>query len=243
MFMIYLRKGRVGKDMRSFLSAVAGMATLAVSAAGAGGQTTASVSGQVAILERPGETTDDLGNVVVFLEPVGASARARVPGPTNTVIALDKRQFSPRVRVVTEGSKVEFENQDPFSHNVFSKVNGGFDTGTYGRGKTKDHVFAAPGVYTLYCNVHPRMTAFVITLNTPLHTQAGKDGRFSLDSVPPGQYRLHVWHDRTTEVVRALTVPAQGVRNLREELDARGYKYVQHKNKLGQVYASAGDRY
>jgi len=229
--------------MRLFPSVVAGFAVLAVSAAAVAAQTTASVSGQVTILERPGETTEDLGNVVVFLEPVGASTRARVPGPTNTVIALDKRQFSPRVRVVTEGSKVEFPNQDPFSHNVFSKVNGGFDTQTYGRGKTKDHVFAMPGVYTLYCNVHPRMTAFVITLNTPMYTQAGNDGRFSLDSVPPGQYKLHIWHDRTTEVVRALTVPAHGVRNLREDLDARGYKYTQHKNKLGQVYASAGDRY
>src|SRR5262245_50528004 len=81
----------------------------------------ASVNGQVTILERPGETTEDLGNVVVYLEPVGAASRARFAA-TNTVIALDKRQFSPRVRVITEGSKIEFPNQDPFNHNVFSKV-------------------------------------------------------------------------------------------------------------------------
>jgi plastocyanin len=182
--------------------------------------------------------------VVVFLEPVGAGAASRPrTAATNTVMALEKRQFSPRVRVITEGSKVEFPNQDPFSHNVFSKVNGGFDTQTYGRGKTKDHTFTTAGVYTLYCNVHPRMTAFVVALNTPLYTQAGNDGRFTLDAVPPGQYTLHVWHDRTSEVVKPLTVPPRGVRNLREELDARGYKFVQHKNKFGQVYAGAGDRY
>ena len=223
---------------------VTSMATLTVlcaAVAGAQVASTVSVSGQVAILERPGETTEDLGNVVVFLEPMGASARPQ--GPTNTVIALDKRQFSPRVRVITEGSKIEFPNQDPFSHNVFSKVNGGFDTQTYGRGKTRDHTFTTAGVYTLYCNVHPRMTAFVIALNTPHFTQAANDGRFTLEAVPPGQYKLHVWHDRTTEVVKTLTVPAQGLRNLREALDARGYKYVQHKNKLGQVYAASGDRY
>ena len=206
-------------------------------------QAGATVSGQVSILERPGETTEDLGNVVVFLEPAAVPVRTPKLTPTNTVIALQSRQFSPRVRVVTEGSKIEFPNQDPFNHNAFSKFNGGFDTGVYGRGKTKEQVFAQAGVYPIYCNVHPRMTAYVITLKTPYFTQAGADGRYALDNVPPGKYTLHVWHDRATEVVQDLVVPPTGVANKRVEMDARGYKYVQHLNKFGQVYAASGDRY
>jgi plastocyanin len=210
--------------------------------------TGAPVSGQVTIQERAGDETEDLGNVVVFLEPavpVAASARAKSgPPPVKTVIALQSRQFSPRIRVVTEGSTVEFPNQDPFSHNVFSKTNGGFDTGVYGRGKAKDQKFEESGVYSLYCNVHPRMTAFVITLATPYFTQAGADGRFVLEKVPPGNYRMHVWHDRATEVVRDVIVPATGLTGQRIDLDARGYKYVQHKNKFGKDYTSTtGDRY
>jgi plastocyanin len=219
-------------------------AASAVLAGTIGAQGTTAVSGQVTILERPGETTEDLGNVVVFLEPVSTSARTRAPAPTNTVIALQSRQFSPRVRVVMEGSKVEFPNQDPFSHNVFSKMNGGFDTGVFGRGKVRDQTFHEPGVYPLYCNVHPRMTAFVITLRAPYFAQAGADGRFVVEQVPAGRYTMHVWHDRTTELVRDVTVPAAGVSSLRIELDGRGYKYVQHKNKFGKDYTSAtGDRY
>jgi plastocyanin len=241
--MTYLRKGTLSRDIRR-ISVIGTAVTLTMlGAATTGAQGTASVSGQVVILERPGETTEDLGNVVVFLEPVNAAARPGTLSRTNTVMALDKRQFSPRVRVVMEGSKIEFPNQDPFNHNVFSKVNGGFDTQAYGRGKVKDHVFAVPGVYPLFCNVHPRMTAFVIALNTPYFTQARADGRFTLDSVTPGQYRLHVWHDRATELVEDVQVTPRGIRGIRKELDARGYKYVQHKNKFGQVYASGGDRY
>ena len=206
---------------------------------------TARVSGQVSILERPGEVTEDLQNVVVFLKPVRVdSTLIGDRNVTNSVIALQSRQFSPRVRVVERGSRVEFPNQDPFSHNVFSKTNGGFDTGTFGRGKTRERVFDEPGVYALYCNVHPRMTAFVITLATPFHTQGALDGRFSIDSVPPGEYELHAWHDRAAEKVQKVRVGAAGLRSLRIELDARGYRYVQHKNKFGQVYTSAtGDRY
>lgn len=200
------------------------------------------VTGQVTILERPGEVSEDLANVVVFLEPV-ATGKLKAPAPSNTTIALEKRQFSPRVRVIVEGSKVEFPNQDPWNHNVFSKTNGGFDTGVFGRGKTKDQKFDQAGVYSLYCNVHPRMTAFVIALKTPYFTQAGADGRFSLENIPAGQYKLNVWHDRTALVTKDVTVPAAGLGNLRTELDARGYKYVQHKNKFGQTYTSTGDRY
>ena len=202
----------------------------------------ASVSGQVTIQEREGEVTEDIGDVVVFLEPVGARVKALAPG--KAVVTLKSRQFSPRVRVVSEGSKIEFPNEDPFSHNVFSKMNGGFDTGSYGRGKTKDQTFKEPGVYPIYCNVHPRMTGFVITLNTPYYTQAGGDGRFTLENVPAGSYKLHVWHDRTSEVEQNITVPATGVSNLPIKLDARGYKYVQHKNKFGKDYTNAaGDKY
>jgi plastocyanin len=214
---------------------------------GAGG--TAAISGQVTILERPGDVTEDLGNVVVYLEPAGNASgggRVRQAGlaSTNTAIALQSRQFSPRVRVITEGSSVVFRNEDPFNHNVFSKMNGGFDTGVYGRGRTRDQTFREAGIYPLYCNIHPRMTAFVIALRTAYFGQAGADGRFVLDHIPPGRYALHAWHDRAMEKVVDVTIPAAGATNVRVELDARGYKYVQHKNKFGQDYTSAsGDRY
>ena len=215
---------------------------LAVSAGTLGAQ--GSVSGQVSILERPGDVTEDLANVVVFLEPVTPNPKLQVRGGTKATMALDKRQFSPRVTVVLTGSTIEFPNRDPFSHNVFSKANGGFDTGVFGRNKTKDQKFGDPGVYPLYCNVHPRMTAFVISLNTPWYTQAGADGRFELTSVPAGEYKLTVWHDRATAETRSVSVPSGGVGGLRVSLDARGYKFVQHKNKFGKDYTSAsGDRY
>jgi plastocyanin len=219
-----------------------GMALVALLSVTSAAQGT--VSGQVSIQERPGDVTEDLANIVVFLEPVAPGARTTGMGPTKAVMALDKRQFSPRVTVVLTGSTIEFPNRDPFSHNVFSKANGGFDTGVFGRNKTKDQKFEEPGVYPLYCNVHPRMTAFVISLKTPWYTQAGSDGRFELASVPAGNYRMTVWHDRATMDTRDITVPATGLRDQRVALDARGYKYAQHKNKFGKDYTSStGDRY
>ena len=199
------------------------------------------VSGQVSIIERPGEQTEDLGNTVIYLEMPGSKAKL---SPTNESMALQARQFSPRVRIVPQGSKVEFTTQDPFSHNVFSKATQGpFDTDVFGRGKKKSTTVKEAGVYPLFCNVHPRMTAYLITVNTPYYAQAGADGRFSIGNVPPGTYVLHVWHERAAAQKATITVAAGGVGGLKYQLDARNYKYVQHKNKNGKDYAANGDVY
>jgi plastocyanin len=201
------------------------------------------VSGQVSIVERPGEQTEDLSNTVIYLE-VPAGQKVRVT-PTNEQMALQARQFAPHVRVVPQGSKIEFSNQDPFSHNVFSKATQGpFDTDVFGRGKKKSTTVKEAGVYPLYCNVHPRMTAFLVAVNTPYFAQAGADGRFTIGNVPAGTYKLHVWHDRAAvEQTAMVTVGAGGLGSLKYQLDARNYKYVQHKNKNGKDYALNGDVY
>jgi plastocyanin len=200
------------------------------------------VSGQVSIVERPGEQTEDLGNTVIYLElPAGQKAKVK---PADEAMALQARQFAPRVRIVSQGSKVEFSNQDPFSHNVFTKASQGpFDTDVFGRGKKKSTTVKETGVYPLYCNVHPRMTAYLIAVNTPYFAQAGADGRFTIGNVPPGTYRLHVWHERAAEQTAVVTVAAGGLASLKYQLDARNYKYVQHKNKSGKDYTANGDGY
>jgi hypothetical protein len=50
------------------------------------------VSGQVSIIERPGEQTEDLGNAVVYLElPAGQKAKL---APVNDQMALQARRTS-----------------------------------------------------------------------------------------------------------------------------------------------------
>ena len=62
------------------------------------------VSGQVSVLERPGDVTEDLGDVVVILEPVGGY-HGRV-SPTNAVIALA------RTPILTAGARGNGWQQD-----------------------------------------------------------------------------------------------------------------------------------
>jgi plastocyanin len=196
------------------------------------------VAGRISITEKPGEKTSDHGNAVIYLEPKGAAAKAAAG---KAQMAINGRNFAPRVRVVTPGSTVDFPNQDPFTHNVFSTTEGSkFDLGSYGSGKGKSQEFKKTGAIPIYCNVHAKMTAYIVVVNTPWHTQAGNDGRWEIAKVPPGKYTLTVWHERATQSVTDIDVPAAGLAALETKLDASGFKELAHKDKNGKDYATRG---
>lgn len=201
------------------------------------------VSGRVAVTERPGEVTTDIGNTVVYLIP--ADGRTLRTSPSRAPIAMNGKEFRPHVRVMTPGSAVEYPNQDPFSHNIFSTAPGAaFDLGTYPNGVSRAATFRKTGAFPIYCNIHSKMTAYVVVVPTPYHTMAGNDGRWTIAGVAAGSYALHVWHERAPELVTPVAVPATGVDGLTSTLDARGFVSSAHKNKFGKEYTSTGkDRY
>jgi plastocyanin len=201
------------------------------------------VSGRIRVLDKPGSVATDVGNTVIFLEP--ATTGKGTAAARDVQIAMQSKQFVPRVRVVTTGSRVGFPNQDPFRHNVFSNTPGGtFDLGLYPRGSSRATSFRRAGVYPIFCNIHSRMSAFVVTVSTPYHTQAQADGSWTIDGVPPGRYVMHAWHERGLERTRELIVDREAVRGIDEQLDARGWHPVPHKNKFGREYPpTEPDRY
>src|SRR6266542_5175856 len=100
----------------------------------------ARVAGRVTILQKHGKPATDLGAAVLYLE-AGAALAAR---PLTVEIAINDKDFVPRVVAVPVGSTGRFANHDPFDHNVFSASEPDpFDLGEYGRGVSR-------GEYTLH---------------------------------------------------------------------------------------------
>jgi len=200
------------------------------------------VSGRIVILEKDNKPSPDLGDAVLYLEgPTGPANAARA---TTVDIAITDKVYAPHVVVVPVGSTVRFPNHDPFNHNVFSVSEGNeFDLGLYGRGETKSQTFARPGLVRVYCNIHPRMVAYVLVMANKYFAQPGGDGSFAIDNVPPGRHRLHVWHERIpAEVVKDVTAGAQGSPDLQIALNARGYRWQPHRNKYGRNYPTNAGR-
>lgn len=198
------------------------------------------VTGRVTIQDRDGRPGTDQAQAVVWLE--GAAAPAGTP--VTVELATEGKQFVPHLVVVPRGSTVAFPNHDPFNHNVFSlAAERVFDLGLYGRGESKSVEFTVPGVIRVYCNVHAQMRGLVVVAGSGVFTQPETDGAFRLERVPPGDYVLHVWHERTAEATQPLRVGPAAPAPVLIALDARGYRLVQHKDKNGKSYSDRSRRY
>jgi hypothetical protein len=110
---------------------------------------------------------------------------------------IDQRNlaFSPHVIVVRAGTSVDFPNSDHVFHNVFSFRDGKkFDLGMYPAGvKAKPVIFDKPGLSRLFCNIHPNMAAYVMSVDTPYYAMSDQRGVYSITGVPPGTYTYYAW--------------------------------------------------
>ena len=155
-----------------------------------------SVHGVVRVLH--GEAGSGNADVVIWLSPVQGNVPFG-PGPTVTLVQKNKK-FIPHVIAVTQGTEVEFPNQDLFFHNVSSIQQGKtIDLGLYESGAVRKIRFSESGISHIFCNIHPQMSAVVVVLRTKYFAQTDVAGIFQMNHVPPGRYKLEVWHELMTE--------------------------------------------
>jgi plastocyanin len=150
-------------------------------------------------------------DTVVWLDaPSTAAPPPRADAPR---VVLDQRNltFIPHVLVVRVGTTVDFPNNDRVFHNVFSFRDGKrFDLGMYPVGTMRRVLFDQPGLSRIFCNIHPNMAAYVLTVNSPYFARADEDGAFTIASVPPGTYTYHAWRPGAAAELSGTWSPASG---------------------------------
>jgi len=72
------------------------------------------------------------------------------------------KAFSQAAITIKAGDKINFRNDDPFVHNVFSLTDGlNFDLGTYPQGQSRAQAFPKAGKFEIECAIHPEMKLIV----------------------------------------------------------------------------------
>ena len=134
-----------------------------------------------------------LADAVVTLET--AAAKLPVKPLAGIEIAQAKREFNPALTVVTVGTAVTFPNFDTVRHHVYSfSRTKPFELKLYAGVPAVPVVFDKPGVAVLGCNIHDKMAAWVVVVDTPHYARSAAGGMARIDGVVPGSYRLRAWH-------------------------------------------------
>jgi len=154
-------------------------------------------------------------DAVVSVERIPAAAESALAraaaGAAAPQLAQKDQAFVPRVLAVATGGAVDFPNQDPIYHNVFSLSSvRRFDLGKYPKGSSRRVTFPRAGLVNVYCDIHASMEAFILVLPNHAFTRPSPAGGFALPELPAGRYELRVWHPDFGTTSTTVDVPATG---------------------------------
>lgn len=144
---------------------------------------------------------------VAYAVPQGRSV---LPPTREAVLDQKNRMFVPRVLPVQTGTAVRFPNSDNIRHQVYSfSPAKQFQIPLYEGTPAQPVVFDTPGVLTLGCNIHDRMQAYIVVVDTPYFGNT-VDGRVELADLPAGRYAVHVWQAGARQLPAPQTVTVTG---------------------------------
>lgn len=147
----------------------------------------------VAVTNRADEP---VGEAAIYAVPVDDARDATAPLPT---AIMDQREqtFVPHMLVVEIGTSVEFPNHDTVGHHVYSfSDTKSFELPLYTGRAHAPIVFHHPGIVDIGCNIHDRMEAHIVVVDTPYFGVTSGRGAAELVDVPPGEYTIHIYTPR-----------------------------------------------
>jgi plastocyanin len=153
---------------------------------------------------------DHLRDFVVYIDEAGPASRSGAP-LTAAVTTQKDASFDPHVLPVAVGTTVRWPNDDDIYHNVFSMSDAKeFDLGYYKKEKTPEIVFEKVGRVDVFCAIHTKMHCIILVVPNSYFAAADLKGRYVIENVPAGTYKLKAWHERLPSLTKEVVVPAEG---------------------------------
>ena len=146
-------------------------------------------------------------NTIVSLEGVG-----RLKFKENLVVKLDlsKCHFVPHILAMRKGDTLEIQNSDPVPHSShlwYQKDDSTFlNVVMPSNGKNIKKTISQTGMLKVKCDIHTFMNAFIVIFDHPYFSITGQDGRFHISEIPPGKYKIKVWHEKFDLVEKEIVI-------------------------------------
>jgi len=115
-------------------------------------------------------------------------------------LLLDSQRcvFIAHVSAVAAGERARVRNSDAILHNPHGLMGTPtvFNVALPGQGEVIDITrrLSRPGVIRVACGAHPHMAAWIVVHDSPYVAVTDDRGAFRIDGVPPGTYKVTMWH-------------------------------------------------
>jgi plastocyanin len=201
-----------------------------------GSENTGSVTGKATVYEKKFfgglKQKKDMSKTVVYI----TGFKTKAPEQIMAINQKNKR-FVPYLLPVVAGQRVRFPNQDKIYHNVFSiSPLATFDLGQYKDvDPARTVIFENYGVVPIYCNIHPKMIAYVVVLENTAFALTDKEGAFRIDDLPAGTFTINAWRPKAKRVNQAIVIQAGQPSEVHLELK-EVVKIRPHRRKDGTQY-------
>ncbi len=151
-----------------------------------------------------------LAGAVVWIS--GVPAGKHLPFTKRFDVMTQGCRLNPRVQAAVIGGTVNVRSADATTHRTTFARNG--DTVATvsetedGQIVPNEAILAKAGLVEIRCALHPWTHGWIAVFDHPYFAMSNDDGAFTIDSVPPGRYRVTVWHERFGTVDDSVTIGA-----------------------------------
>jgi hypothetical protein len=148
-------------------------------------------------------------NAIVYIQNIDEGK----PFGAGKKFLMDQKdcRYDPHVMVLPFGSPLEIVNSDRVLHNVHISELGPSRMAILNiaqpirgqRSTIQGSQIKRPGFLVATCDAgHPWMNAYIMVAEHPYCAITDADGNYVIDNIPPGEYRLIMWHEgaRVTKV-------------------------------------------
>ncbi|MBI4537367.1 MAG: hypothetical protein HY712_05365 [candidate division NC10 bacterium] len=137
-------------------------------------------------------------------------------------VVLDQKgcQYLPRVMVVPTTGQLDILNSDGILHNIHthSTANPAINKAQPKFKKTLTEKFTKPEIIKVTCDAHAWMAGWIVATDHPFVAVTDEKGNFSIKDLPPGNYKVEIWHETLGKQVKEVSIKAKEDAKLTLEL-------------------------